>query len=601
VQLFAVALARDGTAAPDLGPALLAAARATPQLDTASLTTQRSPSGRLSHARITHPLEQTPPRRYAAERDDALVLFDGFPIEQDGSFSAHDAAMLLERWDDLPGRLEGIFSAVRIDLVEDTVECLLDALGMARVFVHPGGRTLLISNSVEAIRVQAGLDAPDPLGVSSLLSLGYVARGRTLLAGVETLLGGGRHRFSRRRTTFEPYLTPASVLHAAPPMEALPRRLAATTQAAARSGAALRCGLTSGRDTRVLLALLIAAGVEREVDFYTSGSPVDLDVRIAQQLADHFHLQHRLLAPAVATGPSWAEQTTSFLVRTDGIANIELISDWLDHEERVDRLALEFWGGGGEVGRTSKAVIASLLATTPLLRRSYVGRRRLLRRRLGDPAGTLRQETVNLARQHLDAFVEQRRVERWPADALLEAFYAFEFLPARPGVGVRRASASADLFSPFVSRGYLEHCFSVSPGERYLESPHHALIKNLAPQVDVVPYQVPWRPQQPRFAWPLVIDDAARRLGRRLRRRTPPRESEGTPFYVDWYEAGLEQHRDLALSTPTSPLWDFVDRGRYEALLAATPQQRQPFIRSLCRVLSAFWYLHHGDGSNPAR
>lgn len=599
MQLFAVALARDGTAAPDLGAALLDAARATPQLDPASLTAGRSPSGFLSHARITHHVEQAPPRRYAAERAGALVLFDGFPIEQDGAFAAHDAAVLLERWDDLPGRLEGIFSAVRIDLAEDTVECLLDALGMARVFVHRGKRALIVSNSVEAIRVQAGLHAPDPLGVSSLLSLGYVARGRTLLAGVEMLGGGGRHHFTGRGSTFVPYLTPASVLHAAPATDALPRRLATTARAAARSGAALRSGLTSGRDTRVLLALLIAAGVEREVDFYTSGRPADLDVRIARQLADHFHLRHRLLTPAVATGPSWAEKTTRFVVRADGISNIELISDWLDHEERVDRLALEFWGGGGELGRTSKAVIASLLATTPLLRRSYVGRSRLLRRRLGDPAGTLRQETLNLARHHLVAFVEQRRAERWPADALLEAFYAFEFLPARPGVGVRRASATADLFSPFVSRAYLEHCFAVSPGERYLESPHHALIKKLAPQVDSFPYQVPWRPQQSRFAWPLVMDDAARRLARRLRRASPPRESEGTPFYVDWYEAGLEQHRDLALSTPTSPLWDFVDRRRYEALLTATPQQRQPFIKSLCRVLSAFWYLHHGDGSNP--
>lgn len=594
MQLFAVLLSRDGRRARDVGAALRAAARGTPHLDAATLKTEHSASGRLSYAAITHAAAQIPPRRYAAERGPVRLLFDGFPLDQEGSLQAHDAAALLERWQSLPGRLDGIFSAVRLDLSTDAVQCLLDPLGMARIFVCRRAGALMLSNSVEAIRVELGLAAPDPLGVSSLLSLGYVANGRTLLAGVESLPGGARHHLTATSTASEPYFTPASVLAARPPREELSRRLLALTRAAVESGAALRSALTSGRDTRVLLALLRAAGAAGEVDFYTSGGPADLDVRIARELAERFGLTHRLLAPVAAEGAAWAQQTTRFVIRTDGVANLELVSDFLDHEQAVQRLALELWGAAGEIGRTHKHVLGPLMSMTPILRRSYLGRRRVLVGSVGDPAATLRGETLELARRHLRAFVARRREEDWPADALDEAFYAFEFLPARPAMGVRRASASADLFSPFATRAFVEHCFGVSAAERYLEHPHHALVERLAPEVDAVPYEVPWKPQRPGLALPLAGDDALRRLGRRIRGTSPPREAGGTPFYVSWYEAGLEQHRDLTLSIADSPLWDFVDRERYVRLLRATPQEREPYVRALTRVLSVVWYLH-GD------
>lgn len=474
---------------------------------------------------------------------------------------------------------------------------------MARIFVSRNGRGLMLSNSVEAIRVQLRLEAPDPLGVSSLLSLGYTAVGRTLLAGVETLPGGARHRLTTTSTASEPYFTPQSVRVAQPRLDELSRRLLALTRSAVDSGAPLRCALTSGRDTRVLLALLRAAGAAEQVEFYTSGEPADLDVRIARQLAERFRLTHRLLQPVAPVGGAWAEQTTRFVVRTDGVANLELVSDFVDHEEPVERLALEFWGAGGEVGRTHKHLLGPLMAMLPVLRGSYLGRRRVLAKSVGDPAGMLRGETLELAHEHLRDFVARRREEDWPADTVHEAFYAFEFLSARPAMGVRRAAASSDLFSPFATRAFVEHCLAVSPAERYLEHPHHVLIEQLAPEVDALPYQVPWKSQRPSLALPLAIDDGRRRVGRRIRGTSPPRESLGTPFYVSWYEAGLEQHRELALAVGDSPLWDFVDRRRYAQLLDTTPQEREPYVRVLSRVLSALWFLHGSRGQvcDPVR
>lgn len=600
MQLFAVCLAREGHPPRDVGGALGRAARATPQLDLDGLSRGRSSSGRVTFARLAHGAEHAAPRRYAAERRAELVLFDGFPLDGEGAFAAHDAAELLERWDGLPGRLDGIFSALRIDLARDTVECLTDPLGLARVFVHAGEDCVLLSNSAEAIRLHAGLSTPDPVGVSTLLTLGYVASERTLLDGVVPLDGGALHAVTPAGTTARPYFTPSGALGARPPHDVLADRVLVCARAAAESGAPLRSGLTSGRDTRVLLALLRAAGAAEAVDFYTSGGPEDLDVRRAAELAERFGLRHRLTVPVAPTGAAWAEQTTQFLVRTDGLGNLELISDWVDHELPLDRVALEFWGGGGEVGRTNKHVLGPLAAMLPGLRGSHPAAVRVLTRGVGDATGALRPAAVAQARGHLRSFAGRFAAEGWPADTLQEAFYAFEFFPARPGMGVRRASGTTDLFSPFATRAFVEHAFAVSPGERFLEGPHHDLIMRLAPEVDALPYQMPWKPQRLEMGLALALDEARRRAGRRLRGTSPPPEAVGQPFYIAWFEAGVEQHRDVVLSSSASPLWDFVDRARYEALVRCAPSEREPHVKALCRVLSAFWYLHAGRSGDAA-
>ena len=588
MQLFAVALLRSNGAEPDLRAALTAAARPFPQLDPATLTVESSESGRVVCARMSHAPAVAAPRRYAARRAGALVLFDGFPIERYGRFAAHDAAALAERWDDLPGLLEGVFSAVRVDLHSDRVECLIDTMSLAPVFLHRSPQGLLLANSVEALRQLAGLRAVDPLGLGSMLALGWPAGGRTLLADVEFLAGGGVHRLHPGGATFIAHATPATMIHAVSGGTPLPvDQLLETTRAAAASGAPLASGLTAGRDTRVLLALSRAA--QADVAFYTSGSDEDTDVRIARQIAERFGLRHRVLDPSPpADLDEWAAATTTFVGRTDGLSPIDAISDHLDHDGVPDRLGLELWGAGGEIGRTVMWVVASLAAVTPGVRRSYEVQRRVLQRAAVDPAGLIAPEVMAAVRAWLDGFVASRREEGWTADAILTSAYAFGRVRHWAARGVRRAAATTDLYSPFACRAYAEHCFGLPAGARYVEQAHRRLIDAYAPEVDAVPYELPWRRQAPVLALPMLLRDGGRRLAARARRTpggTPP------PLGPRWFEAGLALHRDVALSSPSSPLWDVVDRRRYEALLAATPQERAPYAVGLDRVLTALWYL----------
>ena len=138
------------------------------------LTSCTSPSRRTLVLALGHPQSVATPRRLLAERPGRdLVLFDGLPLYPDGGLVL-DAERLRERWEDARC-LEGpAGTALRADLVRDEVGLVTGPLGLLPVFAcdsPSGGR--LLSNSVLALRLLAGLEEPDPLGVSSLLALGW--------------------------------------------------------------------------------------------------------------------------------------------------------------------------------------------------------------------------------------------------------------------------------------------------------------------------------------------------------------------------------------------------------------------------------------------
>ena len=110
-------------------------------------------------------------------------MYDGLPLP------VYDAGELLERWDEL--ELEGVFSALRIDLAAGQVEPRLDVFGMAKLFRATRGDGFVLSNSVEAVRLLAGATELDPVGVASMLGFGWAAGGHTLLRDIAARRGAG--------------------------------------------------------------------------------------------------------------------------------------------------------------------------------------------------------------------------------------------------------------------------------------------------------------------------------------------------------------------------------------------------------------------------
>jgi hypothetical protein len=606
MQLFAIAYRRDGSAAElGLEAAIANAAAAFPQLEGSETLAGGTADGRLAFAAASHPARLSGQRRYGSRQDDVVTLFDGRPVDREGRFDASDAAVLGDRWEQARGSLEGIFSAIRIDLEMAEVQYLADPLGMAKVFLVRDGSGWLLGNSVEALRALAALDGPDPLGVSAMVSLGWPASG-TLVAGIQPLAGGCLHVLTAADHDERPYLTAAAV---APrnngrrigSAEELADRLATATAAAVEAMPEVSCPLTAGRDTRVLFALMLSLG-QREVDYYTSGVPGQPDVEIARLLAGEIGVHHRLVTPEVPGDPSrWLEATARFARQTEGMATLYGISDHVDHGEAPVPLGLKVWGPGGEIARAGNiGMLIPFVSQVPGLRQSWEAQKRTLETKTSARNGVVRPEALEATRRYLRDFADRRRAEGWRSREVLEAYYAFERVPNWGSTGVRRVSGATDLFSPFVSRDFYEYAFSLDSGERYVEAAHYRLLSALSETLRDLPFEKPWKRQRPRLAPAMAIAGIAAaaagrvraRIGRRGGETAASNGREQRDFGRAWLEAGIEQHRELCASVPSSPLWEYVDRGRLEAMLSASPAARRPYAEGLCAVLTPFWYFH---------
>jgi asparagine synthase (glutamine-hydrolysing) len=605
MQLFVVAYRRDGSAGElGLGTALAAVAAVFPQLVGGEETSGTGSDGRLAFGAISHPARLAGPRRYATRRGSVVTLLDGLPVEREGRFAARDAAILAERWTEAPGALEGIFSAVRMDLEAGEAQCLTDPLGMAKVYFSRDAGGWLLSNSVEALRRVGGLDRLDPLGTSALISLGWPAD-RTLIDGVRPLAGGCLHTLGAKGHRERRYFDAAAVAprrndHRIGDARELAERLEATAAAAVAGIEPLSCPLTAGRDTRVLFALMLALGM-RSADYYTSGLPGEPDVEIARVLAAAAGVEHRRVTPQLpANADAWVAASARFARQTEGMATLYGIADHVDHGVEPAPLGLKIWGPGGEIARAGNiGMLIPFVSQVPGLRHSWEVQKRTLETKTSDRGGIVRPEALEATRRYLRDFADRRREEGWRPREVLEAYYAFERVPDWASTGVRRVSGATDLFAPFVSSDFYEYAFSLSAGERYVEAAHYRLLSVLDERLRDMPFEKPWKPQRPRLAPLLAIAGAAGAVSRRL----PGRGGRGAAgasvepldFGGLWLEAGIDRHRELCASVPDSPLWDYVDRRRLEVALAGPPASRAPWTEGLCAVLTPFWYLHGQD------
>lgn len=562
VQLYAVARGIREIGEAEMLDALRGAAAAFPKLDSATLEHARSADGSLVLAAIAHPASAAAPRRYFARRGEQVALFDGLPLP------VHDAEQMLDGWDELA--LEGIFSALRVDLATAAVDLRLDALGMAKLFCARRAGGMVLSNSVEPIRRLLRLSEPDPLGVSSMVGFGWAAGGSTLLRDV---------------TIVEGPVTPARATPARARARVGAAEVAETLTGLVRgvgTFAPLTCGLTAGRDTRVVLALARAAALD--VSYYTSGHEDDTDVVVARRLARELDLRHDVVTPTLPE--DWRAATSAFSSQTDGLASFGIIADWAERVTSDARVGLRLWGAGGEIGRAGNIGLAIPFgANAPGLRRSAAVQRQILRGKIHDFGGLLTPAGVAITKAHLDQFVADRVEEGWRPREVSEAYYAFERVRYWASAGVRRIASASDLWSPFVSRAFMEYCWSLTPAERTVEAPHWRILTHLDPGLRDLPYEYPWRPQAPRRAFAMVARDVAGKAVRAaLTRRRGPAAAEPPTFGSEWITAGSAEIAEVVAGTPHSPLWDFVDRDQLVARLNAPDE-------GVRRALAAVWWL----------
>jgi asparagine synthase (glutamine-hydrolysing) len=548
-------------------------------LDLDSLERHESPTGRTLVLAVGHPASVASPRRYVSVGDE-VILFDGLPMLPDGSLvldaehlRAHDAPLI-----------EGAGAALRADLARDSVEVVTSPLALLPVFrcdAPSGGQ--LVSNSVLTLRLLAGLDEPDEMGVSSLLALGWTVGDHTLTEGIRALPGGSRTMLSAEGTRIDQRNGWVAHLGGEHDPGELAEVLVERTRGLAALGDVVECPLTGGRDSRLCLALLRAAGLS--VPCYTGVSTGEIDVQVASDLALFWNLPHRLdrhegLATADAT-----ELARSFVFQNDGLSSFEQVADQPDQLEPVPSLGVKVSGLGGEIARAGFAPIMGPAAAARPFSDITALQRRLLSLKARATNGVVRPEAVTRTREYLRAFVDARRAEGWPAHTAGQAFYAFERVGRWAATGVRRTAPTADIFSPFFSTPFLTAALANSGAGWITERLHYQLMTELDPGLRDAPYVDPWPAQRPRLAGVHATAASARAVVERLRGR----DLDGTnDLAADWVARSADVHLDVVRRARGSSLEQLIDVSALERELSGG----LPPDSSTLRALSAIWWLY---------
>jgi asparagine synthase (glutamine-hydrolysing) len=569
-------------------------------LDPATAWAARSRNGTILAAGVHHSPARSGPRRYVARSDSKVTWFDGLPVQCDGRFPGYDAGALAHHWDTLEETLEGQFNAAQIDLENEQAEVLLDSLGLVQVFVARKGRGVLISNSETLISSVAGLRSPDALGVSSFLGLGWAVSDRTLTGEVRSLCGGARHKLTpaglESRRSFGPQSIPRREADRMTPRE-LASRMTSLTAAAVHGMGRVGCALTAGRDTRVLVALLQAAG--EHALYFTGGRSDSPDVVIAREIAERLDLEHEVVRHDPASASlDWTDAAARFVRQNDGLVSLLQLPDYIDLTVERPPLGVKLGGVGGEIGRAGTGELTAVAANVPLMRSSVRVQRKLLAMKARNEAGLMTGDATEELRRYLDAFGEERLDEGWRPYEISEAFYTFERV-GQWGASGRRLAGTDDALLPFCSRAYINYCFSLPSADRYLEAPHYRLLTALSPTLRDHRFESPFATQRRWHAPVRATGQLLRAAGMRLldRRAQSANHAEPTaveaqyPFQHAWVEERLELIRELFFSSH-SELWRFVSRPRVEALLAGSEADRARDQEDLLRAITVFWRFH---------
>jgi asparagine synthase (glutamine-hydrolysing) len=585
-----------------------------PQLDPETLWHHSSPCGTIFTAWMHTADQAATPRRYVASSDAQIVFYSGLPVNPSGDYPAHRAEALSAHWDQLTENLEGQYFIARAAKDPLRLELIIDILSLEQVFYLHQGDMWLVSNSVYLIERISKPSALDPLGVSLFLSIGWAGADRTLRRDIRVIPGGQHWAWQegdtepRQHSYFAPSKLARQPRRALTPsyLEQLADDLMQPCHSLSQSFGKIRCPLTGGRDSRLLAALLIYAGLPAQ--YYTVGDPSSADVKIGTLVAKTCNLSHQVITiMASDVVKKWDEVCWRYVRQNDGMSSLWEIATVLNVAPRIDRLNLGLWGVGGAIAKYSYGEPHLFLG-----KHDVAGVQRFLAEKLiRDGGGLIRQEGVALARDYVHRFVVQCVDDGFaPIDAP-DVFQTYQRVGRWSGDNARRVMMVSDFFSPYCSRPFVEAAFAMPALQRYTQPLHYNLIRLLATELHSLPFdKEPWRSQQPtvnllRLYGASTLRNARRRISSALRCLKPKKSSKRSTAFdrAAWFEAKHEQVREICLDQSNSLLWSFVDRPTFERIMSPTtdPAERSRHRAKLYSIATLFYYeADHQRHAAPA-
>jgi len=427
-----------------------------------------------------------------------VVAVAGTPRPRRGSWpAAGSAASEIARRSRTPGwsstdELCDAYAFVRLD--EDGSGVIaMDPFGLHPLYVHQGDRLTVVANRADLVAAvvarQGGGPAPRNLRTGAWLAFaGYVIGGESGFDDVDVLPECASIRVESGRLRVD--AAPALWEHE-PDGRGLDWRDAAVElegdivhalrYALDHSPARPGLELTGGKDSRLVLAVALRAGLAPEFELCTWGPRELPDQQVAAVIADRFELDHRMIVGEAPTR-SLADRFKSHVHRTSGASNCH------DYSDPGDQSRLLVSGFFGECFRT-----ASDQAATSPPQTWDAARERFTHR----PFGRAEILDTAVAAELWDAavayYLEPRDRARHPADAR-PIFYYRCHVPRWLGPLV---DSMHHRLMPLYSPAAISAAFRVGPAARNEERIHRHLITQASSELATVPFANDrWRGQE---------------------------------------------------------------------------------------------------------
>lgn len=403
-------------------------------------------------------------------------------------------------------RLDGVFTLLHLRS-DGSGWVTADALGLGLLYRSETAEVDVISNRAElaaSLVGAAGRRCGRDLEAMGLLGFtGSLLGDRTGFDGVQVLPQASIvHLMPGRGLTVEtwaqlPWWSGGDKEDPAAVIDLCLDRLRDRVRMAATSPHPVACELTGGKDSRLVLALLLAAGVAHDINYLTWGAPHLADVTIAETLAERFDLDHRAgwKRSRGHAGPSRPDQSGE-AVAEPGWKVLRLgYEERLRHHAWASSGALSFWDRN-DVWPPSRALSLSGLAGE-VLRTNHPATNRVdtperLHRFLA--SGRLGYNSAGLftddAAEHLGGVVEAEMLSLLPNDGdvrdAVDGFYQRGRL--RRLEGLKLEIGSRNRVFPLYDLHVVRAAFSIGSEARRREELHFRLIEACVPELIRLPF-----------------------------------------------------------------------------------------------------------------
>ena len=610
MNVFLVALrTTSGRPVPDVSRALTGVRQALPYDQLSQVASWASADGNVVLAHFANPPEQVGGVVYTSTAPEDFATFSGRPFLMAASSSdVQGGAVLDPRFlattkeaEHLDGRF--MVCGYRTTPAGGVLRYFADALGGSSLYEDDVPGWHLVSNAPAALQALTGRTELNPLSAASYFTMGSSLDGNPLVGSARLVTPGVAHELRTDGTrTATALFDPNEVQHyfeaGLDPVEAA-RTLSRTLLALADwPGRDHEVTVTGGRDSRLVFAAAVAAGLEADYKTLAMpaliGYPLTEDVRLSAEMTALSGVAHRVDLAAGDRGPLSDPRLAARIVNALSPGTVSLgDTAGLILTGVSGPLPLVHTGQGGELGRVDYRFPTD--SDEPEIVRLFLNSQ--LRRW---PTPMTNKDSRHLLEEHLTGWARQRVAEGFPRGQLRELIFLEKRMATWAGNVMVVHEPNGEATAPLWTRSLLRHQYALPDTDRTKDLFVLTLLTELAPALATVPFEggnPPW----PSFGGqdtrvpPQVAK--ALRIAKRARQEFAERKMALLRSDAARSAADLQfrQVQKLVLQgahdRATDPAWEYLNRLSVLRLLRANPSTLDSRSRNYILRLASY-FLH---------